>query len=304
MRVNLDIQSLRSFLKVAELNSFTRAAQALSLTQPAISQQIRRLEDLLGVGLFVRDNRQVMLTLEGERLTVYAQEMVGINDKVGRLFDVSRTQEAVTLGIPEYFSVEVLRRIIPAVAIELPSVRMVVKVARSMLLAQSLDEGGIDIGLMIDESPTVAGMPLHSLSLVWLGGEHAVAPVEGEEVALALFKAPCVFRSHAIRSLEEAGIKWRCVYESEDLMSLCSAVRAGVGVTLLPGLADVAGLKTLTELAYLPGLPGFEVGLKQRVGWEPWYKPQMVSIIEAAWREEYGVAEALKTQTPAPGRGL
>jgi DNA-binding transcriptional LysR family regulator len=92
MRVNLDIQSLRSFLKVAELGSFTRAAQALSLTQPAISQQIRRLEELLGVELFARDNRQVLLTLEGERLTSYAQQMVSVNDKVGSLFDASRTQ--------------------------------------------------------------------------------------------------------------------------------------------------------------------------------------------------------------------
>lgn len=54
MRVNLDIQSLRSFLKVAQLGSFTRAAEALALTQPAISQQVRRLEELLGVGLCSR----------------------------------------------------------------------------------------------------------------------------------------------------------------------------------------------------------------------------------------------------------
>ncbi|MDO9352921.1 MAG: LysR family transcriptional regulator [Solirubrobacteraceae bacterium] len=290
MRVNLDIQSLRSFLKVAELGSFTRAAQALSLTQPAISQQIRRLEDLLGIELFARDNRQVLLTLEGERLTGFAQQMISINDKVGGLFDVSRTQESVTLGMPEYFSEEILQRVIPAVALELPSVRIVVKVARSMLLAEAFSEGRIDIGLMIDELPKVAGVPLHALSLMWLGGERAHAPVEGQEVALALFKAPCVFRSLAIRRLEESGIRWRCVYESEDLMSLRSAVQAGVGVTLLPWFAQVPGLSNLEALAHLPALPRFGVELKQRAGWEPWYKPQLLTIIEAAWREEYGVA--------------
>ena len=124
MRVNLDIQSLRSFLKVAQLGSFTRAAEALSLTQPAISQQIRRLEELLSVGLFVRDNRQVLLTLEGERLIGYAQQILEVNDKVGGLFDVSRTQESVMLGIPEYFSEEILQRVITALAVELPSVRI------------------------------------------------------------------------------------------------------------------------------------------------------------------------------------
>lgn len=288
MRVNLDIQSLRSFLKVAELGSFTRAAQALSLTQPAISQQIRRLEDLLGVALFARDNRQVLLTLEGERLTSYAQQIVCINDNVGDLFDVSRTQESVTLGIPEYFSEQILQRVIPVMALELPSVRIVVKVARSMLLKEAFNEGQIDIGLMIDELPNVVGTPLHSLSLMWLGGERAVAPSEGQEVSLVLFKAPCVFRSLAIRRLEESGIRWRCVYESEDLMSLRSAVQAGIGVTLLPSFAQVQGLSSLEALAHLPALPGFGVELKQRAGWAPWYKPQLLAIIEAAWREEYG----------------
>ncbi|PHN59658.1 hypothetical protein AO268_30830 [Pseudomonas sp. ICMP 8385] len=288
MRINLDIQSLRSFLKVAQLGSFTRAAEALSLTQPAISQQIRRLEELLSVGLFVRDNRQVLLTLEGERLIGYAQQILEVNDKVGRLFDVSRTQESVALGIPEYFCEEILQRVIAAVAVELPSVRIGVKVARSLVLAQAFNEGAIDIGLMIDELPKVAGEPLHTLSLKWLGGKQAAVPAEGQEVLLALFKAPCIFRSLAIRRLEESGIRWRCVYESEDLVSLRSAVQAGVGVTLLPGFAQVQGLKSLEALAHLPALPRFGVGLKQRPGWEPWYRSQLLAIIENAWRAEYG----------------
>ncbi|WLH88290.1 LysR substrate-binding domain-containing protein [Pseudomonas sp. FP453] len=242
------------------------------------------------LSFFARDNRQVLLTLEGERLTGYAQQMVSVNDKVGSLFDVSRTQESVTLGIPEYFSEEILQRVIPAVALELPVVRIVVKVARSAVLAEAFNEGRVDVCLMIDELQKVAGQPLHELSLVWLGGERGAALVAGQEVALALFKAPCVFRSLAIRRLEESGVKWRCVYECEDLMSLRSAVHAGVGVTLLPWFAQVQGLNKLDALAHLPALPGFGVELKQRVGWEPWYRPQLLAIIEAAWREEYGVA--------------
>lgn len=288
MRVNLDIQSLRSFLKVAQLGSFTRAAEALALTQPAISQQVRRLEELLGGGLFVRDNRQVLLTLEGERLIGYAQQILEVNDKVGGLFDVSRTQESVMLGIPEYFSEEILQRVIAALAVELPSVRIGVKVARSLVLAQAFNEGGIDIGLMIDELPKVAGEPLHTLSLKWLGGEHGVMPAQGQEVLLALFKAPCLFRSLAIRRLEESGIRWRCVYESEDLVSLRSAVQAGVGVTLLPWFAQGQGLKKLEPIGFLPELPRFGVELRQRVGWQPWYRSQLLTIIENAWRAEYG----------------
>ena len=71
-------------------------------------------------------------------------------------------------------------------------------------------------------------------------------------------------------------------------MSLRSAVQAGIGVTLLPSFAQVQGLSSLEALAHLPALPGFGVELKQRAGWGPGYKPQLLAIIEAAWREEYG----------------
>jgi len=290
MRINLDIQSLRSFVKVAELRSFTRAAQVLSLTQPAISQQIKRLEDLLGVDLFVRDNRQVLLTLDGEQLTAYARQILDINDKVGGLFDRSRQQESVTLGIPEYFCEGVLQGIIAAAALQLPSVRVGVKVARSIPLLDALNEGRIDVGLMMGELSEVREAPLQTLPLRWFVGEGIDDLDARQEIPLALFKAPCAFRSLAIRRLEEAGIAWRCVYESEDLVSLRSAVQAGVGVTLLPRVAEVSGLKRLDALACLPELPEFGVWLRQRAGWEPWFKQRMQALIEASWRGEYGIA--------------
>lgn len=290
MRVNLDIQSLRSFVKVAELCSFTRAAQSLSLTQPAISQQIKRLEDLLGVDLFVRDNRQVLLTLEGEQLSGYAQQMLAINDKVGTLFDRSRQREVVTLGLPEYFCEGVLQRFIVAAGLQLPSVRIEVKVARSMLLAQALAEGRVDLGLMVGELLKIEDAPLQALPLMWFASEGTSGLDGRSEIPLALFKAPCAFRSLAIRRLEESGIAWRCVYESEDLASLRSAVQAGVGVTLLPGVVEAGGLQRLQALAWLPELPAFGVWLRQRAGWEPWYRQPVQSLIEAAWAGEYGSA--------------
>lgn len=114
MRVNLDVQSLRSFIKVSETKSFTRAAEALSLTQPAISQQIKRLEDLLGVELFARENRQVFLTVEGEKLFDYAKDIVVCNDKIGRLFEVVEKREIIVMGMPEHFCEGCSPKLFPA----------------------------------------------------------------------------------------------------------------------------------------------------------------------------------------------
>ncbi|WP_338487363.1 LysR family transcriptional regulator [Pseudomonas trivialis] len=287
MRVNLDVQSLRSFIKVGETKSFTRAAEALSLTQPAISQQIKRLEDLLGVELFARGNRQVLLTLEGEKLFGYAKNIVMCNDKVGRLFEKFEKRETITVGMPEHFCEGMLSQIISRMATHFPTIQMVVKVARSGLLMEAVNEGKIDLCLVIDDFGNTQEPFWHTLSLRWFAGEGAGVSDSPQGVPLVLFKPPCGFRSLAIRSLEECGIKWRCVYESEDLMSLRSAVQAGVGITLLPFVAQVSGLKSLEGISSLPALPQFAVMLKERAGWSPVYRCEVLELIRSVWVSEY-----------------
>ncbi len=287
MRVNLDVQSLRSFIKVGETKSFTRAAEALCLTQPAISQQIRRLEDLLGVELFVRENRQVLLTLEGEQLFSYARDIVVCNDKVGELFERGEKRETIILGMPEHFCERVLPQIISKMAAQFPFARMVVKVARSGLLLDAFNEGKVDLCLVIEESVGALEPPLHTLSVRWFGAEQSGSALDSNDIPLVLFKPPCGFRSLAIRSLEGSGIKWHCVYESEDLMSLRSAVQAGVGVTLLPYFAQVSGLKSFEGFSGLALLPEFAVVLKERAGWRSVHRREVLELIRATWVSEY-----------------
>lgn len=287
MRVNLDVQSLRSFIKVGETKSFTRAAQALSLTQPAISQQVRRLEDLLGVELFVRERRQVLLTLDGEKLFGYAKDIVACNDKIGGLFEKEKRRETVVLGMPEHFCERVLPHIISNMAIQFPSTQLVVKVARSGVLLEAVNDGEIDLCLVIDELGIASEPPWHTLSVKWFGSAQVGLGDDLKDVPLVLFKPPCGFRSLAIRSLEACGLKWHCVYESEDLMSLRSAVQAGVGVTLLPYVAQVLGLRSLEGVSSLPRLPEFAVMLRERAGWNPGCRQQMLDLIRTAWASEY-----------------
>ncbi|AZF32678.1 Transcriptional regulator, LysR family [Pseudomonas sp. R4-35-07] len=287
MRVNLDVQSLRSFIKVGETKSFTRAAEALSLTQPAISQQIKRLEDLLGVELFVRENRQVLLTVEGERLFGYAKDIVICNDKVGALFERAEKREILIVGMPEHFCEKVLPKIISSMATHFPKIQMVVKVARSGLLLDAIIEGKIDLCLVIDELEKMHEQPWHALSVRWFASDSVDMVDKPHDIPLALFKPPCGFRSLAIRSLEERGIKWHCVYESEDLISLRSAVQAGVGITLLPFVAQVSGLKSLEGISSLPVLPQFAVMPKERAGWNPVYRREVLELIRSVWVAEY-----------------
>lgn len=292
MKINLDVQSLRSFMKVAELRSFTRAAEVLNMTQPAISQQIRRLEELLGVDLFIRDNRNVLLTLDGEKLLSYANDIVCANDQVGKIFATSQHRTVVTIGVPEHFCETILPKIISRMTMSLPDVQIVVKVARSVLITEAVDEGRVDLGLVIDEADRIQELPWQSISVRWFASDKVKFGLKNN-VPLALFKPPCGFRSLAIRSLEKCGIGWRCAYESEDLLSLRSAVVAGAGVTVLPFLAEVKGLKSLEEVKHFPDLPRFAVALRQRPGWNPAFKQEIMGIVRNVWTEEQQIEAEL-----------
>ncbi|GAO25726.1 LysR family transcriptional regulator [Alicycliphilus sp. B1] len=89
---NLDIGLLRTFVAVAERESFTNAAEKVYRTQAAVSQQMQKLESVLGCALFERVGRRKKLTVEGVRLLEYARRMVGLNDEAYRVI----TQQAAT----------------------------------------------------------------------------------------------------------------------------------------------------------------------------------------------------------------
>ena len=106
---HLDLALLRTFVAVAETTSATRAADRVHLTQAAVSQQIKRLEDGLGRPLFDRDQRRFRLTPTGERLVVQARRLLNLNDEIlGGLADPDADGE-VMLGVPH----DLLRPLLP-----------------------------------------------------------------------------------------------------------------------------------------------------------------------------------------------
>ena len=97
---NLDVTTLRSFVAVADSGGVTRAAGLLHLTQSAVSMQLKRLEEMLGLDLLDRSGRGIALTASGEQLLTYARRMVSLNDEViTRLTDQAFEGE-ITLGVP------------------------------------------------------------------------------------------------------------------------------------------------------------------------------------------------------------
>lgn len=258
---NIDTQLLRSLVTIVDASGFARAAEMLHMTQPAISQQMRRLEDMVGQTLFQRDGRIMRLNEHGEVLLGYARRIIALNDEaVGRLNDMKRTRATVTLGIPEHFLDAFLHRIIARVAHHSPDIRLVVRTGTSQRLAAGMAQGEIDLALILNElgsSPTV----LQTIPVNWVCG-NGFEPDPAAVVPLVVYSGQCLFRRLITTTLEAINRTWSIAYESDDLASLRAAVRANLGITALPDQQLPPDMQHLTGVQTLPQLPASELSLQ------------------------------------------
>ena len=142
---NIDIDLLRAFIAIYESGSFSHAAERLSRTQSTISQQIKKLEDILGKEVFLRNNRSVSLTVEGEVLLPYARRMIDINDEVFGRISKPEISGTVKLGAPEAFAANHLPNILVQFAKSHPSVALEVNCDLTSHLLESYNKGDFDL---------------------------------------------------------------------------------------------------------------------------------------------------------------
>ena len=246
--INLEIDLLRAFVTVAEARSFTRAGERLGRSQSAISLQIRRLEDRIGKPLLSRDPRHVVLTAEGEMLLPQVRRLLRLNDEIiGQLADEALEGE-VRLGAPEDFATVYLPEILGAFARAHPKVSMAVTCDLTLNLLDRLRDGSLDIALVKREP------------LVWVAADAGVLDATAA-APLVVAPSPCVYRKRAITALEQCGRTWRAAYTSPSLAGQHAALRAGLGVTVLPRDMTPPDLVVLGEESGLPALADAEIAL-------------------------------------------
>ncbi|MBR5345606.1 MAG: LysR family transcriptional regulator [Clostridia bacterium] len=148
----MDIRVLRYFLVVAREESFSRAAEALYLSQPTLSRQIREMEDELGVQLLVRTNRNVRLTQEGQRLRKRAQEIVDLMDKTQDEFAHLEGELAgeIAIGCGETQIMREVAKVAIPLQQEHPGIRFRLYSAFADDVMEKLDSGLLDFGLMFE----------------------------------------------------------------------------------------------------------------------------------------------------------
>jgi DNA-binding transcriptional LysR family regulator len=231
---NLDLDLVRAFVTIADLRSFTQAAARLSLQQSTISLQIRRLEQALGQKLIERNPRLVKLTSAGELFVADARRLLDMNDSIVAQFRGPELHGTVRLGTPEDFATRHLPDVLARFAQAYPAIALEVTCDLTLNLLERFRRGTFDLALIKRErSIEATGTRVWREPLVWVRGERQLA-MAGDTLPLVLSPPPCVYRKQALHALDRARKKWRIAYTCESLTGTLAAVRAGLGVGVLP----------------------------------------------------------------------
>ncbi|MCS6779787.1 MAG: LysR family transcriptional regulator [Geminicoccaceae bacterium] len=234
----LDVGLLATFLDLAETGSFTRTAVRQGVTQSAVSAQLRRLEEILGVRLFARTTRSVALTAEGDRLLPHARAVVDAASALLARFRGTEVAGDLRLGCPEDVASADLPAILLDFAATHPRVRLHVRCDLTLHLVEQLEAGAFDL-VIIKQDPErllPGARPLRHEPLAWVGppGADGTPPPADRPVPLALAPAPCVYRARALEALVGVGLIGDVVYASPSEVGQIAAVRARLGWTVLP----------------------------------------------------------------------
>lgn len=262
--MNLDTLTLQSFLAIAETGSFTQAAQRVGRSQSAVSQQIAKLETLLGKQLFTR-GRSPALTPEGEIFLGYARQIFALHREAMDRFKQPELEGTVRFGIPEDFASVFLSEVLVDFTRIHPRILLNIECDLTMNLYHRFQDKEFDLVLVKMNRPEdfPNGLDVWSEPLEWMGDASLIDP--DKPVPLVLSPKPCVYRAEAIRTLEQAGLKWRLAFTSPSYASTVAAVTAGMGVSVLPHTMIPTELQSLPA-SLLPPLEDIHVSLlKHRV---------------------------------------
>lgn len=267
---NLDIDLLRCFVTIADTGSFTRAGERLGRTQSAISLQLKRLEEQLGRTLFLRNPRKLAITPDGERLIGPTRQILRLHDAtVAEMFEPD-IAGSVRIGVPEDFATAHLPAVLASFAEAHPLVEFEVTCDLTLNLLERFHAGAFDL-VLVKRQPTAErqeGVRVWREPLVWVARDRRLL-ADLARVPLVVSPEPCVYRKRASEALDAIGRPWRIAYTSTSLAGSLSAVRAGLGVTVLPLEMVPPALTTVGQESGLPPLYDTEIALIEAPGLSP-----------------------------------
>ena len=286
---NLDLTALRSFAAVAETGGVTKASGFLHLTQSAVSMQIKRLEEALGLKLLERSGRGVALTGAGEQLLLYARRMVALNDEIWAKLTEEEFEGEITLGVPHDIIYPAIPRVLQRMGAEFPRVRVNLVSSYTRRLKSLFEKGECDLILTTESNPPAGGDTLVELPLVWIGAPGGSAWRQ-RPLRLA-FEKNCIFRGGVQERLDEAGIPWEMAVVSDSSRTVEASVSADLAVHAIIDGMEPPYVEKIDHGGALPELERQKVNLYApgTTGGRP------AEALRTLLREAYGEVRSITT---------
>ena len=253
---------LRAFHQVALHGSFTRAAEVLHVTQPAISDQIRKLEEQYDILLFNRTKRQVTLTWAGQALLEITRRLFDAEEQALHLLSETREMQSGTLRIVADSAAHVLQ-VLAAFRVRYPGVKVVIRAGNSQQVMDSLHAYDADLGVIgeIPEGEEFDHVRLNATAITaFVAAGHPLAGVAGVTLA-GLAEYPLVLRERGSKTrtkLEQAavaaGLTLTAAIEAEGREAVREIVASGAGVGFVSGAEFIADAR-LVAIPLVGGAP-------------------------------------------------
>jgi DNA-binding transcriptional LysR family regulator len=257
----LDLDAVQAFVRIAELGSFTRAAEAMRTTQAAVSLKLKRLEERFGCRLIERTPRYVQLSAQGAAFLEHARELLAVHDRALAVFAGAR--QRLTIGISDHVAGPELPALIARMNVH-PQLLIEIRIGSSGDLLQSFDRRELDTVIVRLEAGRSDGEIITEEKFGWFASpswQHRA----GESLPLATMAEPCGVRALAGQLLDAAGVPWTEIFVGGGVAAVAAAVMAGLGVAALSPRMLPFGAVDVGPRLGLPDLPRLPVLLHTRV---------------------------------------
>jgi DNA-binding transcriptional LysR family regulator len=263
MMTVLDISTVQAFLLVAELQSFTRAAEALGTTQAAVSMKLQRLEAVVGKRLVERSPRAVKLTAEGAAFLDRARALMQAHDHA--LSGELPVRQQLSLGVSDHVAGAELVPLLERLHAVSSQLTLGVTIGFSRDLLDAYDSGELDAVIVRREAGRRGGEKLAEDEFGWFASPR-LKWRRGERLPLATLAPPCGVRAIAVRALERAGVEWSEVFVGGGVTAVVAATLAGLAVAPLARRIAPPGTVDIGSTHGLPRIGASKVMLHSKVG--------------------------------------
>ncbi|MDL9999820.1 LysR substrate-binding domain-containing protein [Variovorax sp. J22P240] len=260
---SFDIEQLKTLVAVVEAGSLTAAAPVVFLSQSAVSEQMRKLEERVGQSLLTRSKVGVTPTPAGLRLIGHARRILALSDEAFRDLRGESLQGELRLAVTDYFRPGDLTRLLSRLGEGYPGVRLNVSVLKSGAIEAGYARGDFDVGL----SMRIVGNPgdekakgsarvaaLRRESLAWMGAEGGRIRRD-EPLRLLVLPDTCSLHQFTVKLLRQRRVPYVVAHVASGVAGLQSALAAGLGVACLNESALCEGVARLAPPHGLPALP-------------------------------------------------